>query len=141
VSPWVMSGTGAGYTNNGTYPQSGTGYPYFGNAVSVSGQLYQQITIPAGASPTLRFYLNVTSAETTTTTQYDKLFVELRSSSGTLLKTLATYSNLNNAAAGSYTQKSLSLAGYGGQTVRVQFRTTNDSSAITTFRLDTAEVK
>ena len=141
VSPWVLSGTGAQYTSNGNYPHSGAGYPYFGNAVSVSGQMYQQITIPAGASPTLTFYLNVTSAETTTTTQYDKLFVELRNTSGTLLKTLATYSNLNKAAAGTYTSRSLSLAGYGGQTVRVQFRTTNDSLSITTFRVDSAEVK
>ncbi|TKC94161.1 M4 family metallopeptidase [Polyangium fumosum] len=141
VSPWVLSGTGALYTNNGNYPQSGTGYPYFGNAVSVSGSMYQPITIPTGASPTLTFYLNVTTAETTTTTQYDQLFVELRSTSGTLLKTLATYSNLNKGTAGAYAQKSLSLTGYGGQTVRVQFRTTNDSSAITTFRVDTAEVK
>lgn len=141
VSPWVLSGTGALYTNNGNYPHSGTGYPYFGNAVSVSGSMYQQIAIPTGASPTLTFYLNVTSAETTTTTQYDQLFVELRNTSGTLLKTLATYSNLNKGAAGAYVQKSLSLAGYGGQTVRVQFRTTNDSLDITTFRVDTAEVK
>ncbi|HVK70156.1 MAG TPA: M4 family metallopeptidase [Polyangium sp.] len=141
VSPWVLSGTGALYTNYGNYPQSGTGYPYFGNAVSVSGSMYQQITIPAGASPTLTFYLNVTTAESTTTTQYDQLFVELRNTSGTLLKTLATYSNLNKGTAGAYAQKSLSLAGYGGQTVRLQFRTTNDSSAITTFRVDTAEAK
>ncbi|MDI1447307.1 M4 family metallopeptidase [Polyangium sp. 6x1] len=140
-SPWVLSGTGALYTNNGNYPQSGTGYPYFGNAVSVSGSLYQQLSIPAGASPTLTFYLNVTSAETTTTTQYDQLFVELRSTSGTLLKTLATYSNLNKGTAGAYALKSLSLAGYGGQTVRLQFRTTNDSLDITTFRVDSAEVK
>ncbi len=141
VSPWVQTGTGSGYTNSGSYAQSGTGYPFFGNAVSVSGSLHQPITIPSGASPTLTFHLNVTSSETTTTMQYDKLFVELRHTSGTLLKTLATYSNLNKAAAGSYTQKSLSLAGYGGQTVRVQFRTTHDSSAITTFRVDSAEVK
>ncbi|MFY9221428.1 MAG: serine protease, partial [Blastocatellia bacterium] len=103
---------------------------------------YQQITIPSGASPTLTFYLNVTSAETTTSTQYDKLFVELRSTSGALLKTLATYSNLNKTASStSYTLRSLSLAGYSGQTVRVQFRVSTDSSSITTFRVDTASAK
>ncbi|MRG97873.1 M4 family metallopeptidase [Polyangium spumosum] len=141
VSPWVASGAGALYVSNGNFPHAGTGYAYLGYANSVSGSMYQQITIPAGASPTLEFHLNVSSSETTATQQYDKLYVELRSTSGALLKTLATYSNLNKAAAGAYTQKSLSLAGYGGQTVRVQFRATTDISAITTFRVDSAEVK
>ncbi|HQR35192.1 MAG TPA: Ig domain-containing protein, partial [Blastocatellia bacterium] len=139
ISPWVMSGAGAFYVANGSYPQAGTGYAYLGNANSVTGQIYQQIAIPAGAAPRLSFYLNVASAETTTTTQYDKLFVEILNSSGTLLSTLATYSNLDKASAGVYSQKGpFNLAAYAGQTVRVQFRTTTDSSAITTFRLDTA---
>lgn len=140
--PWATSGAGALYTNNGNYPQAGTGYAYFGAANSVTGQTSQQITIPAGTSPTLSFYLNVTTAESTTTTQYDKLFVEVRNSAGTLLSTPATYSNLNKVAtAGQYAQKSLSLAAYAGQTVRIQFRASNDSSAITTFRVDGVSVK
>ncbi|MBI4852671.1 MAG: peptidase M4 family protein [Acidobacteria bacterium] len=142
LSPWVASGAGALYTNNGNFPQAGTGYAYFGAANSVSGQTYQQFTIPAGTSKTLSFFLNVTSAETTTSTQFDKLFVEVRNSSGALLATLATYSNLNKGTSGSYgTAKSFSLAAYAGQTIRVQFRTTTDSSAITTFRVDSASVK
>lgn len=142
ISPWVASGTGALYTNNGAYPQAGTGYIYFGGANSLSGQTYQQISIPAGTTKTLSFFLNTTSAETTTTTQYDKLFVEVRNSAGTLLTTLATYSNLNKTTAGSYgTAKSFSLASYAGQTIRIQFRSTTDSSAITTFRVDTVSVK
>jgi Zn-dependent metalloprotease len=138
VSPWVSSGTGALYTNAGSYPRGGTGYIYFGTATSVSGQSYQQVAIPTTASGTLSFWLNVTSAETTTTTQYDKLFVEVRDTAGNLLATPATYSNLNKGTAGVYSQKSLNLAAYKGQTVRVQFRTTNDSSLITTFRVDDA---
>lgn len=143
VSPWVMSGTGALYVNNGVAPQGGTGYIYFGAANSVSGQTYQQFTIPAAASTAnLTFYLNVTSAETTTTTQYDKLFVEVRNSSGTLLATLATYSNLNKVAASTtYSLKTFNLLAYKGQTIRLQFRTTTDSAKITTFRVDTASVK
>ena len=139
VAPWVMSGSGAVYTAAGNFPHGGTGYIYFGAATSVNGQTYQTITIPAATSPTLRFWLNTTSAETTTTIQYDKLFVEVLNNSGTLLTTLATYSNLNKVATGSdYSQKSFSLAPYAGQTVRIQFRTTNDSSSITTFRVDDA---
>lgn len=141
ASPWVGSGTGYFYIANGNYPHGGTGYIYFGVNNSVSGQSYQQVTIPSAANANLTFWLNVTSSETTTTTQYDKLFVEVRNTSGTLLATLATYSNLNKGTAGVYSQKSLSLAAYRGQTVRVQFRSTTDSSLTTTFRVDDASLK
>ena len=141
VSPWVRSGTGSFYVANGNYPHGGTGYIYFGVNNSVTGQAYQQVTIPSTANANLTFWLNVTSSETTTSTQYDKMFVEVRNTSGTLLSTLATYSNLNKGSAGVYSQKSLSLAAYRGQTVRVQFRSTTDSSLATTFRVDDASLK
>ncbi len=141
ASPWVGSGTGYFYTNAGSYPHGGTGYIYFGVNNSVSGQSYQQVSIPTTATGTFTFWLNVTSSETTTTTQYDKLFVEVRNTSGTLLTTLATYSNLNKGTAGSYSQKSFSLAAYKGQTVRVQFRSTTDSSVTTSFRVDDASLR
>ncbi len=141
ASPWVGSGTGYFYIANGNYPRGGTGYIYLGVNNSVSGQSYQQVTIPTTATGTLTFWLNVTSSETTTTTQYDKLFVEVRNTTGTLLATPATYSNLNKGTAGVYSQKSLSLAAYKGQTVRVQFRSTTDSSLATTFRVDDASLK
>jgi hypothetical protein len=140
-SPWVLSGSGAFYTANGSYPQGGTGYLYFGVNDSVTGQTYQQVSIPSTATGALTFWLNVTSNETTTTTQYDKLFVEVRNTSGSLLATLATYSNLNKGTTGAYSQKSLDLSAHKGQTVRVQFRTTTDSSQTTTFRVDTASLK
>lgn len=136
ASPWVGSGTGYFYTANGNYPHGGTGYIYFGVNNSVSGQSYQQVTIPSTAAGTLSFWLNVTSSETTTTTAYDKLFVEVRNTSGTLLSTLATYSNLNKVAAGSYSQKTFNVSAYKGQTVRIQFRSTMDSSITSTFRVD-----
>ena len=44
------------------------------------------MTIPAGCAATLTFYLHIDTAETTTTTAYDKLTVK----AGTT--TLATYS-------------------------------------------------
>ncbi len=142
VSPWVGSGNGYFYIANGSSPQAGTGYIYFGTANNRSGQSYQTVSIPTTATGTLTFWLNVTSAETTTTTQYDKLFVEVRNTSGTLLATPATYSNLNKTAASTtYSQKSLNLAAYKGQTVRIQFRSTTDSSLISTFRVDSASLK
>jgi Zn-dependent metalloprotease len=136
ASPWVGSGSGYFYTNNGNYPRGGTGYIYFGVNNSVTGQAYQQVSIPSTATGTLSFYLNVTSSETTTTTAYDRLFVEVRNTSGTLLATLGSYSNLNKAAAGVYTLRTLNASAYRGQTVRIQFRSTMDSSITTTFRVD-----
>lgn len=141
ASPWVGSGSGYFYVNPGNYPHGGTGYIYFGVNNSNSGQAYQTVTIPSSAPANLTFWLNVTSSETTTTTQYDRLFIEVRNTSGTLLGTLGTYSNLNKGTAGVYTQRSFSMASYKGQTVRLQFRQTNDVTLPTTFRVDDVSLK
>jgi len=139
ASPWVLSGA---TWSQGSYPHTGTGYVILGGANSVSHTVYQQIAVPATGNG-LSFWLNVTTSETTTTTQYDKLFVEVRDTAGNLLSTLGTYSNLNGngVAAGAYTQRSFSLAPWAGQTIRLQFRGTTDSSLITTFRVDDVAVQ
>jgi hypothetical protein len=139
TTPWVTSGTVTRST--GTYPQAGTAYMILGGANSASGSFYQQVAVPTTATGTLNFYLNVTSDETTTTTVYDRLFVEVTNSSGTVLATPATYSNLNKGTAGVYSLKTLDLSAYKGQTIRVQFRGTTDSSLITSFRVDTVSLQ
>src|SRR3712207_1475966 len=96
--------------------------------------LYQQITIPSGATATLTFWLHVDSAETTTTTAFDTLRVQIRNSSNAVLSTLATYSNLNKAAG--YSQKSFNLSSFQGQTIRVYLLGTEDSSLQTSFVVD-----
>jgi hypothetical protein len=97
--------------------------------------LTQQVTIPSTAtSASLSFWLQVQSAETTTTTAYDKLQAQVRNSSGTVLATLATYSNLNKGS--SYVQKSFDLSAYKGQTVQVHFSGTEGSMLQTTFLID-----
>src|SRR5262249_28510205 len=134
-SPWVLSGSGAFYTNNGSYPHGGLGYIYFGINNSVTGQTYQTVAIPSTATGSLTFWFYCSSSEGTTTA-YDFLYVEVRNTSGTLLQTLATYSNKDKTTPGVYSQKSFSLAAYAGQTIRLQFRTTTDVSLSTTFRID-----
>ncbi|MFJ9820399.1 hydrolase [Streptomyces sp. NPDC101151] len=97
--------------------------------------LAQSVTIPAGCtSATLSFYLHVDTAETTTSTAYDTLKAQVLNSSGTVLATLATYSNLN--AAGGYTQRSFNLASYAGQTVTIKFTGTEGSTLQTSFVVD-----
>jgi subtilisin family serine protease len=96
---------------------------------------YQQVAIPATATTaTLSFWLRITTAETTTTTAFDKLNVQITDSAGTVLATLATYSNLNASA--SYAQKSFNVIAYKGQTIRVRFLGTEDSSLQTSFLVD-----
>ena len=140
VSPWVFSG--ANLRSTGAYPHSGVAYSIVVNADNTTGAEYQQITIPSGAARNLTFWLNVTSSETTTTTQNDRIFVEVRSTSGALLATLATFSNLNKGTAGAYVQRGpYSLSAYAGQTIRIQFRATNNASLSTSFRVDDVSVK
>lgn len=141
TAPWFTSGTGFFYSN-GAFPHSGTGYVIFGVNNNTTGQAYQQVSIPSTATANLTFWLNVTSSETTTTTQFDKLFIEVRDTAGNLLTTVGTFSNLNKVGtAGAYTQRSFSLAAFRGQTVRVQFRSTMDSSLTTSFRVDDVSLK
>jgi hypothetical protein len=87
-----------------------------------------------GHGATLSFWVRIATAGTTTTTAYDTLKVEVRSSTGTLLATLATYSNLNKST--TYSQKSFNLTAYKGQTVRVQLVAKEDSSLATSFVVD-----
>lgn len=142
TSPWVLTGSSF-YTASGAYPHSGTGYVNTGNTNNTTGIVYQQFTIPTTATTAnLSFWLNVSSTETSTTTAFDKLYVEVYNSSGTLLQTLATYSNLNKSADGVYFQKSgFSLLSYKGQTIRIQFRGVNGSVSPTIFRIDDVSVK
>ena len=102
--------------------------------------VYQQIAIPSSAtSATLSFYLHIDTAETTTTAAYDTLKVQVRNAAGTVLGTLATYSNLNKGTG--YTQKSFDLSAYKGQTVQLYFLGSEDSSLQTSFVLDDVSVK
>ena len=139
ASPWALAGNA--YWSTGGYARSGTGYAILGAYNSASGTVYQTVSIPSAATASLTFWLNVTSNETTTSRVYDRLFVEVRSTSGALLGTLGTFSNLNKAALGAYTQRSFSLASWRGQTVRVQFRGTTDVTLPTSFRLDDVSLR
>ncbi len=84
TSPWVRSGNA--YYSTGSYAHGGTGYTTLGAYNRASGTEYQTVTIPTTATGTLTFWLNVTSSETTTSTIYDRLYVEVRNTAGTLLE-------------------------------------------------------
>lgn len=97
--------------------------------------MYQSVAIPAAAaSATLRFWLRVDSDETTTTTAYDTLKVQLRNSSNAVLTTLVTYSNLDKGS--SYVQRTFDVSAWKGQTVRVYFEGIEGSQVATSFLVD-----
>jgi len=88
----------------------------------------QSVTIPAGCHASLSFWLHIDTAETTATTQADKLTVK----AGTT--TLATFSNLDKNTG--YAQKTFDVSSLAGQTVTVSFSGTENSSRQTSFVID-----
>ncbi|KFE66052.1 S8 family serine peptidase [Hyalangium minutum] len=101
--------------------------------------LYQQVTIPSTAcSATLKFWLKITSDEVAVNTAYDLLSVEVQNTSGTVLGTLASYSNLSKGT--SYVERTFDLAAYKGQTIRLVFNGSEDVSYQTSFFVDDASV-
>ncbi len=95
--------------------------------------LSQPVTVPAGCSAALGFHLKIDTAETGSTA-YDTLKVQVLSSSGTVLRTLATYSNAN--AVSTYTKRSFDLSAYAGQTVTLKYTVTEGSKLQTSFVID-----
>ena len=92
----------------------------------------QQVAIPAASGATLSFKLSISSAETTTTSAYDTLRVQVVS--GGTTTTLATYSNLNEGTG--YVTRSFNLSSFTGRTVTVQLVGSEDSSLGTSFVAD-----
>jgi hypothetical protein len=140
VTGWTK--TGAAHFSTGGVHHRGVGYGYLAKANGVTGAISQKITIPATASPVLRFWLNVTSDEPSSTVASDRLYVEVLNASGVRLATLATYSNLQRATLGAYgVQGDFPLGAYAGQTIRIQFRAVTDAVNVSAFRIDDVSVK
>jgi serine protease len=137
ASPWTMT---AGVLNNSTAEpaHSGSWDAWLdGYGTTHTDTLAQSVSIPSGCSNyTFSFWLHIDTSETTTSTAYDTLKVQVLNSSGTVLATLATYSNLNHASG--YAQRTFSLAAYAGQTVTLKFTGHEDVSLQTSFVVDDA---
>jgi xanthomonalisin len=136
ASPWTMS-SGTLCSNSSCSGETAHGGSWFawldGYGSSHSDTVSQAVAIPSGKTKaTLSFYLHVDTAETTTSTAYDTLKVQVVN--GTTTTTVATYSNLN--AASGYAAKSVDLSSYIGKSVTVKFVGTEDSSLQTSFVLD-----
>ncbi|HAT32022.1 MAG TPA: bacillolysin family protein [Janthinobacterium sp.] len=131
---WAGS-TGDIGTFSGETAFEGSKYAWMGgNGTTATETLTQSVAIPAAATAaTLSFALHIDTDETGSTA-YDKLVVTVKNSSGTVLGTLATYSNVNQASG--YQTRSFNLLAYKGQTVQISFAMKEDSSLQTSFVVD-----
>ncbi|MCQ9181818.1 immune inhibitor A [Streptomyces sp. IBSBF 2953] len=130
VSPWTQSSTSVITSRTGQTAHGGTAFAWLdGVGGTHTDSLSQSITIPSGcAAATLTFWLHIDTAETTSSTAYDKLTARI----GTT--TLATYSNLDKNTG--YVRKSFDVSAFAGQTVSLAFTGTEDSSLQSSFVLD-----
>jgi hypothetical protein len=134
---WVAtSGVIGQWASLGEPAHSGTWAAYLdGYGSSHTDTLYQQVAIPASiTTATLSFWLHVDTAETTTTQANDTLKVQIRNSSGTVLATLQTFSNLDHNTG--YAQHSYDVSAYKGQTIQVYLIGVENASLQTSFLTD-----
>ncbi|MFJ5882370.1 M4 family metallopeptidase [Kitasatospora cineracea] len=133
ASPWTAT---SGVVNNSTSQpaHAGSWKAWMdGYGSSHTDSLTQTVTVPAGCKATLSYWLHIDTAETTTSTAYDKLTVTVN---GT---TVASYSNLDKNTG--YAQKSVDLSAYAGQSVTVKFNAVEDVSLQTSFVIDDTAIQ
>ncbi|MFD8599524.1 M4 family metallopeptidase [Kitasatospora sp. NPDC059646] len=133
AAPWT---TTSGVVDNSTSQAAHSGswkawMDGYGSAHTDS--ISQTVTVPAGCKASLSFWLHIDTAETTTSTAYDKLTVTVNGTS------VATYSNLDKNTG--YVQKTIDLSAYAGQSVTVKFNAVEDASLQTSFVVDDTAVQ
>lgn len=144
VTEWTLSTNFYANSNFGSCNLTCPGYAYVsepnGN-LSLSNNLFgsmrQDISLPSSASSiTLTFWISISTQETGTT-PFDVLSVSLLNTQGSPLQLIQTFSNAN---AGGYRKTTFDLTPYKGQTVRISFVGTTDSTKGTVFRVDDVSV-
>jgi aminopeptidase S len=133
------TGTTGVITNSTSRPAHGGSYKAWlqGNGRTTTENLGQAVAIPSTATAAaLSLWIRIDTAETTTSTVYDTVKVQIVD--GSTATTLATYSNLNKNS--SYVQKTLNVLAYKGKTVTVRFLGQEDSSLQTSFVIDDVAV-
>ena len=135
AAPWTAT-SGVIADNSKEPPHSGKWDAWLdGYDRATTDTLSQAVAIPAGCSGyQLSFWMHIDTAQTTTTTAYDTMTVQILSNSGSVLGTLATFSNLN--AATGYTQYTYNLSAYAGENVTLKFTGKQVSSRETSFVVD-----
>ena len=120
ISPWTSTSGVLQNTSSGAPAQSGSWFAWLdGYGYPHTDTLAQTVTIPATCtSASLSFWVNI-STDDPSGAVYDTLTVQVLNSSGSVLRTLATYSNED--ATNGYVQQSFSLNSFIGQTITLKF--------------------
>ncbi len=137
AAPWALT-AGVLCSNSGCPGETAHSGSWFawldGYGFTHTDTATQTVSIPAGkTTATLAFYLHIDTQEVGSIA-YDTLRVQVLNSSGTVVATLATYSNVN--AASGYSLHSLNVNAYIGQTVQIRFYGHEDWSLATSFVID-----
>jgi hypothetical protein len=139
---WTQTGTyeqivGSGTASNNTTvnPQAGTKMAWMAGYDSGDDYLPELHRSQCRGNVNLSFWYRIITTDGTTTA-YDNFYLDVYNSTGTTrLGTLVTMSNKNANSA--WTQRTLlSLNTWKGQTIRLRFHATNDSSNPTDFMID-----
>lgn len=121
------------------FPHRGRWWAALGGYASVAQDILSQgIAVPDTDEVWLRFQLMVVSDEPWSVRGRDFLRVEVRT--GKRWREIGAFSNRH--ASNSYTQRDLNLSAYAGQSVRLRFRSReNSNSRATLFLLDDVQVR
>lgn len=104
---------------------------------SVTDVLWQDVAVPAGTTQlTLSYYVAVATGESATDTNvYDTASVAITQTNGTVIASVASYSNRTPIA--TWTQVTFNVPqNLSGQTVRLRLTSSNDFSLATSFWFD-----
>ena len=125
---WTQSPAGVLTSGAGTVAaRTGTWRALLGGqGLDQTETVSQSVTIPAGCTASLTYYLRVTTAETTHPFDYFRVKV------GGV--TLQTYSDSDAGAA--YVLRTVDLSAYSGQTITLTFESDEDTNLQTSFWLD-----
>jgi hypothetical protein len=121
AAPWTSTANVINNNSAGETAHSGSWYAWLdGYGTPHTDTLAQTVSIGSGChTDTLSFWLHIDTSEFSFFGAVDTLKVQVLNSSGAVLATLATYSNLN--AARGYVQKSFNASAYAGQTITLKF--------------------
>ncbi len=114
---------------------SGSWSAWLGGDTNYTDALYQEVTISVNATEATLSFWRLIESEDISGTPEDLCNVTIRDQSGVLLEILVTYSNLDDVGSNWYITY-FDLSSYIGQTIRLCFESSNDSSGLTNFLFD-----
>jgi subtilisin family serine protease len=130
---WIQTSSGGYPLISSSKPRTGSFGAWLTGYNSATETIGQTVTVASGSS-TLRYWWHMTSSESTATA-YDYLRVRIyNAATGALIATPRTWSN--TSVRNVWSQDTLSLAAYVGQSIRIVFEGVTDSSVVSSFYID-----